>query len=270
MTSHQLAIVFLSIVAVMPLIGVVVGLIRSPYTIVQSLIFTIDVLLVRLLWGTSVPKQLPLPAGQGAVLVCNHRSSVDPFYLQLPAGQPIHWMVAREYCKHRLFGWFLRICMVIPVRRGGVDTSATKMAIRLAAEGGYVGMFPEGRINMKEELLLPARPGAAMIALKARVPILPCYIEGSPFAGTPTSPFRMPARVRVKFGEPIDLSSYYDRTRENGVLAEITRRCMAEIAKLAGQPNYQVKLAGRQWKPSQEEVKVDLAEATQRKKLRHR
>jgi 1-acyl-sn-glycerol-3-phosphate acyltransferase len=95
------------------------------------------------------------------VIVANHRSSVDPFFIQVVAPRAVHWMVAREYCEHWAFRWFLRTCEVIPVSRGGIDTAATKQAIRLARGGGLIGMLPEGRINMTEEFMLPARPGAA-------------------------------------------------------------------------------------------------------------
>ena len=31
---------------------------------------------------------------------------------------------------------------------------------------------------------MPGRPGAALIALKARVPVVPCYIHDAPYDGT--------------------------------------------------------------------------------------
>ena len=137
--------------------------------------------------------------------------------------------------------------------RGGVDTAATKQAIRLAQDGGIVGMFPEGRINeSKDVLLLPGRPGAALVALKARVPIIPVYISGSPYDGTALGPLRMRAHVRVYIGEPMDLSNYYGREKEEGVTQEITKRLLLEIARLAGHPEFEPQLAGRRWKPGEE------------------
>ena len=73
----------------------------------------------------------------------------------------------REYVMSPAFAWVLRTIEVIPVNRGGIDTAATKQAIRYASQGDLVGMFPEGRINEGGQFLLPGRPGAAMIALKA-------------------------------------------------------------------------------------------------------
>ncbi|MBM3965902.1 MAG: 1-acyl-sn-glycerol-3-phosphate acyltransferase, partial [Planctomycetes bacterium] len=83
----------------------------------------------------------------GAVLVANHRCSLDPFFLQLIAGTRVHWMVAGEYFKTPLVGNLLRAFQAIPTNRGGVDTASTKRAIASAKQGRFVGMFPEGRIN---------------------------------------------------------------------------------------------------------------------------
>lgn len=217
------------------------------YSAFQFALWSLTYALVRLQWRAQLPPRPPFPAGQGAVLIANHRSSIDPFFVQMTMLEPSHWMVAKEYCQSRAFGWFLRQCEVIPTSRGGVDTASTKMAIRFAKEGGLVGMFPEGRINQSSELLLPLRPGAILVALKARVPVVPCYIHGSPFGGAVWSPFLRTARVRLAYGEPIDLSEYYDREHEEGLYGELMVRCAKQIAALAGQPDFQPLLAGRRW-----------------------
>lgn len=220
---------------------------RTRYTAFQYFLFCLTYFIVRLQWRASLPPTPPAPPGQGAVLIANHRSSVDPFFIQMTMSHPSHWMVAREYCVSRAFGWFLRQCEVIPTGRGGVDTASTKSAIRLAAQGELVGLFPEGRINQSSEFLLPLRAGAILVALKAKVPVIPCYLHGSPFCGPVWSPFTMMARTRVLYGQPIDLSDYYERRSEEGVLGELMCRCAMELAKLAERADYQPKLAGRRW-----------------------
>lgn len=259
MSTNAPAIVFLTLIAAAPLVWLTVAMFRSPYTPIQTCLFLLDVLLTRVLWRAVVPERLPLDITQGAVLVCNHRSSIDPFFFQLPAGRPVHWMVAREYCQLPIIGHLLRICEIIPVGRGGVDTAATKEAIRIASGGGLIGMFPEGRINMTDEFLLPVRPGPVLIALKARVPILPCFVDGSPYDRQVWSPFLMPARVRVRVGQPIDLSPYYGREREDGIVQQLICQSMSQVAKLAGHDDYQPRLAGRQWKPTSKDISADVA-----------
>lgn len=247
----------LSIVAVLALLALIAFIVwwrSSPLTLNQTFWWTLNYLIAKLLWRTRVEGQLPVKPNEGAVIVANHRSSVDPSFIQTCIRRVVYWMVAREYCEAPGIGWILRVFQVIPVGRGGVDTAATKLAIRLAQEGGLVGMFPEGRINDTKDLLLPGRPGAALVALKARVPIIPVFITGSPYDGTPMGPLKMRAKVRVKIGQPMDLTSYYGREKEEGVTQEITKQLLREMAKLAGHPEFEPQLAGRRWKPGTEET----------------
>lgn len=258
MPHDTLAVVFLIVVGAMPLAAGVWWSWRSAYGFRQSLLLLLCKLLVRLRWRAQVPP-FPLPPGQGAILVCNHRSSVDPFFIQTVAGRVVHWMVAREFCEHPAFAWFLRVCEVIPVNRSGIDTKSTKHSIRLASSGELIGMFPEGRINMTDQLLLPGRPGAILVALKARVPILPCYIEGAPYCGTPWSPLFMSAKTAVRFGDLIDLSPYFDRQCDEKQVGELLRRAMKAIADLAGHKDFEPQIAGRRWKPTIAEIEKEVA-----------
>jgi 1-acyl-sn-glycerol-3-phosphate acyltransferase len=214
-------------------------------------LYLVNLLLTRVLWRATVHGRLPIASGQGAVIVSNHISGVDPLFIALATNRPVHWMVAKEYHNHWAAGWAFRILQAIPVSRGGIDTAATKLAIRYAAGGELVGLFPEGRVNMTDALLLPGRPGAALIALKARVPVVPCYVAGSPYDGTPFGSFLMTAKTTVRIGEAIDLSPYYDQANERGVQEELTRRFLIEIARLAGVEDYEPKIAGRHWKTPQ-------------------
>jgi 1-acyl-sn-glycerol-3-phosphate acyltransferase len=236
---------------------------------VQAILYCWSYLLVHVQWRAQLPKTLPIPDDSGAVLVCNHRSSIDPFFLQMVTGRKIYWMVAKEYVNHWVVGLPLRICEVIPVGRGGVDTAATKSALRRTASGGLVGMFPEGRINMTEQLLLPCRPGAAVIALKSRVPMLPVYIQGSPYRKVPWSPFLMRARVVVKVGPLLDVSEFYGRENEPEIVQQVMLRVLKAIAVLADQPDFEPQLAGRNWKPTAAEVAADADAMEERRKKNH-
>jgi len=246
--TRILADVVLATAALAVVAWALVQIRRSSLTFAQTLLSGANCLLTRVQWRARVSGP-PIPPGQGAVIVCNHRSSIDPLFIALVAPRMVHWMVAKEYCETAAFRWFLRTCEVIPTSRGGIDTAATRMAIRYAQQGGLVGVLPEGRINTTPQLLLPGRPGAALIALKARVPVIPCYIHGSPYDGTPWGCLLMTAKVRVRVGKPIDISPYYGREHEREVLEDLTKRFLAAIAELAGQSDFQPQLAGRFYKP---------------------
>ena len=225
---------------------------KTNYTFLQAFLYLVNSFFARVLWRTRVSGRLPIDDHQGAVIVCNHISGIDPLLIQLCTHRVVHWMVAREYFETPGMSIVFKALGSIPVNRAGVDTAATKLAIRLAQQGGLVGLFPEGRVNETDDLLLPGRPGAALIAIKAKVPVIPCYVSGAPYDGTALGSFFMSANARVVLGQPIDLSEYYGREGDKTVLPELTKRFLKEIARLAGVENFEPRLAGRHWKPGQE------------------
>ena len=230
---------------------------RSGYTVLQSLLYLTNRLFSRVLWRTTISGRLPVADSQGAVIVCNHSSGIDPCLIQLCTDRVVHWMVAREYYEAPGMSIVFRALGSIPVNRAGIDTAATKTAIRLAQQGGLVALFPEGRVNLTDALLLPGRPGAALIALKARVPVIPCYVSGAPYDGTALGSLLMPGNGHVMVGQSIDLSEYYDREGDKTVLGDLTKKFLIEIAKLAGVDNFEPKLAGKHWKPGLEDQNGD-------------
>lgn len=211
----------------------------------------------RLLWRVTFLNEAPQELRSGAVLVANHRSSVDPFFVQLAARRRVHWLVAKEYCSHILFGPILRACQVIPTNRSGMDTASTKSAIRITKSGRLVGMFPEGKINQSKRPLLPLRSGAAVVANRAQVPMIPLLIEGSPFRRTVWSPVFMPAHVRITFGEPIPVEASNDSeppsksSEADAGLVSSDQQILKWgniVAELAGKPEFNVTLASKRMK----------------------
>ncbi len=117
---------------------------------------------------------------EGAYLViANHRSWVDPIYLCLALKhQQPHFMAKRELFKIPLLNLLIRALGAYPVNRGGADVGAIRNTIGLLQAGVAVGMFPQGhRYNGVDARTTPVKTGAAMISLKADVPVLPVFIK---------------------------------------------------------------------------------------------
>ena len=250
-----------ALLVVVPLTSTALYMRRYRLTVLQALLLQLNTALNRLRWRTRTNRRIPIGPGQGAIIISNHRSSIDPLFLQAIAPRLIHWMFAKEYARSKWLGWFFRAVGAIPAGRAGIDTAAVKQAIRLAAAGELIGMMPEGRINETQELLVPGRPGRGAGGLEGpRAGCSLLYLR-RPYDGTVAGPLLMPARVTVAVGEPIDLTPYYDRVREPGVLEELTKRFMKEIAHLAGRDDFEPQLAGRRWKPEEAEESDETDEA---------
>jgi 1-acyl-sn-glycerol-3-phosphate acyltransferase len=219
---------------------------RTGFRPAQYPLYWFYLVLTRVLWRAKIIGRLQLPAGQGAVIVCNHRSPIDPVFVGLACKLPVHWMVAHEYFAVPVFGAALRILGAIPTRRGGVDTAAVKQTIRFARQGEPVGILPEGRINITDHLMLPLRNGAVAVALAAKVPIVPCFIADAPHDKKTFYGFLFtPARTTLTVGSAIDLTPYYDRADDRTLLDELTLRVGRAMATLAGRPDYEPELATR-------------------------
>ncbi len=232
---------------------------RRRLSMTQWFFYHVNLLLCWFVWRVKGPKKLPIGAGQGAVLIGNHRCSVDPCFIQYAAGRrPIHWMVAALYPPESFLGRILGGLQTISIKKTGHDIGALKAAIRYAKAGELVGMMPEGNVNKGDEFMKPIRPGAIAVALSAGVPVIPCYIEDAPYHPVPWRPLFKFARVKIHVGEPIDLSEYQGQQGNNALVAELALRCVREIAKLAGRNDFEPQLAGRGWKEwTREESNAD-------------
>ena len=142
-------------------------------------------------WEASGVENIP----EGGVLMCgNHSSMGDPFYVFVSMGRrrQTRVLAKNEIMKWPVVGWIAKKAGVIGVKRGDADVTAIKECMRVLRSGEKLLMFPEGT-RVKEGESVDAHSGAAMLATRTGVPILPVYI-------TPNK--RKIKKVKVIFGEP--------------------------------------------------------------------
>ncbi|MFZ5632694.1 MAG: lysophospholipid acyltransferase family protein [Bacillota bacterium] len=156
---------------------------------------------------------------QGAfVLVSNHRSYWDPVIIgcALPRTRQIFFMAKAELFDIPPLGLIIKNLGSFPIRRGGADRTAIRTALDHLAAGRIVGIFPEGTRNKSAGFLEP-HLGAAMLATRAGVPVLPAAVIGSRgFWG----------KVKIVFGEPM----YFDREAADGKVKKANRKELAGIS----------------------------------------
>lgn len=150
--------------------------------------------------------------GEGSYLViCNHLTWFDPILLcaALSQQQP-HFMAKKELFRVPVFGQLIRALGAYPVDRGGADVGAIRHTIHMLENGVTVGMFPQGhRHNGEDPRKTQVKPGAAMIALRAGVPVLPVYIK---VKDNTVKSFR---KKTVIIGKPVTIEEMqYDPHRE--------------------------------------------------------
>lgn len=161
------------------------------------------------------------------VLVGNHYRIWDIVHMACTTKEKVHFITKKELYKNKFLAHLCGIVEAIPVSRDGQDAKAVMTALRYLKNGEKISMFPEGTRNRTEEELLPLKGGAAMFAIKAKVPVYPVMCPHK------TRLFR---RTKILVGDPIDLSAFYERrlTAEDYAAAEeVIREKMLETKRAA-------------------------------------
>jgi len=161
---------------------------------------------------------------EGACIICpNHVALRDPFCVQLAAGSKefFRYMAKSRYYDAPIVGPFIRSVGAFRVDPEKGYVSAIREAMRLLKNGEKVCMFPEGTRNKTGEDM-EGKAGAAMIAARMNVPVVPVKIENS------TKFFRI---VRVTFGEPMQIEMA-PRGAGNEAYHEAAQRIMEAIRAL--------------------------------------
>jgi 1-acyl-sn-glycerol-3-phosphate acyltransferase len=121
-----------------------------------------------------------VPTTGGVVLALNHFSWLDPPAFAAACPRNIRYMAKIELHEVKLIGPWIRSYGTFSVRRGESDREAVRLMRQCVQDGEALGLFVEGT-RQRTGVPGDAQPGAAMVALQERVPIVPAAIHGSQF-----------------------------------------------------------------------------------------
>ena len=158
---------------------------------------------VKVVGLDDLPREGPL------IVVANHISNADPplvFGWLTPAlGRQMH-ILAKESLFVGPVGWFFRKNGITPVKAGGSDIEAYRVARSVLDRGEVLCIFPEGTRSVTG-LMQDPKPGVAMLATREAVPILPVGVSGSDyFLGRGKRLPRLRAPINLHIGTPFTLA----------------------------------------------------------------
>jgi len=160
-----------------------------------------------------------VPVGGGFILCANHIHALDPAVLAIVLRRPVHFMAKEELFRYPLLGNLLLKAGAFPVKRGRADRKALRHAMQVVEDGGVLGLFPEGTRSSSGELQ-EAKGGAAFLALRTGVPVLPAAIRGR---------YNLFGEVEVIVGEPFVVET---DERGSGRIDAAGQRIMEGIRRL--------------------------------------
>jgi 1-acyl-sn-glycerol-3-phosphate acyltransferase len=169
----------------------------------------------------------------GAFLVApTHRSILDTPIASDVTRRRMRFMGADKYWKNKAFGRLLTALGGFPVSRGTADREALKRCIAVLEQGEPLVLFPEGE-RKSGPIVQPLFDGAAFVAVKAGVPIVPVGIGGSERAMPKGAKFIWPRKVHVAIGKPLQTASVTGSSKaQRDVARQVTIELHAELQRL--------------------------------------
>jgi 1-acyl-sn-glycerol-3-phosphate acyltransferase len=115
--------------------------------------------------------------------------------------------------------------------------SLDELAALLRRGGFFVGMHPEGTRKTDDDpyTLLPPQSGVGRVIRKARVPVVPVFVNGLGNDFVDQVALGLAKRgppIHIVFGAPIDLGPLLDAPESPRTYRRIAERCVEEIAAL--------------------------------------
>jgi 1-acyl-sn-glycerol-3-phosphate acyltransferase len=212
---------------------------RVFYTLIRGLVVGICVGYTR----TKVVGKHNIPTTGAFLLAPIHRSNIDTPLAAAVTRRRMRFMGKDTIWKVKPIGWIISALGAFPVTRGTADREALKRCIAVLEAGEPLVLFPEGT-RQSGPMVQPLFDGAAYVAVKAGVPIIPVGIGGSEGVMPKGSKMIYPKKCIVIVGEPISVPRDETGKVARSAVKELTETLSGELQRLfneaqsmAGTPN---------------------------------
>ena len=182
-----------------------------------------------------------IPAEGPAILASNHLSFSDSFFLPAVLDRKVTFIAKAEYFTGKgLKGWLTRMFFVgtgtIPVDRSGgrAAQAALDTQLRVLRAGNLAGIYPEGT-RSPDGRLYRGKTGVARLALESGAPVIPVVMLNADEIQPPGKLIPKIARVKIRFGEPLDFSRYAGMAGDRFIERSMTDEIMYTLMELSGQ-----------------------------------
>lgn len=172
-----------------------------------------------------------LPRTGAYVLAPVHRSYVDTPIVACLTPRRIRFMGKQEMWKYPRLGWLFSVLGAFPVNRGTADREALSRSVAVLDNGEPLVLFPEGE-RKDGPRIHPLFDGAAYVAARAGVPIIPVGIGGSARVMPRHAKMLRPRKVHVIVGEPIHIERSASGRPPRAAVTAASERLSQELQRL--------------------------------------
>jgi 1-acyl-sn-glycerol-3-phosphate acyltransferase len=197
------------------------------YAVVRALV----VAFCRLFWRETIEGREHVPQERPFVLAPVHRSNIDTPLVAGVTRRRLRYMAKEQVWKYRVVGAVLGALGGFPVRRGTADREALRRCIQVIEGGEPLVLFPEGT-RREGAVVGHLFDGAAYIATRTGVPIVPVGIGGSARAMPRGAKLLRPVKVHLVIGPPLEPEQPADGRASRRAVRELTERLRGEIQRL--------------------------------------
>jgi 1-acyl-sn-glycerol-3-phosphate acyltransferase len=162
------------------------------------------------------------------IIVANHLSWYDPIILGVVLPRRVWFFSKAEIFHWPIIGLLCKLTGQIPVHRGESDRAALEKGIAYLREDKALMIFPEGTVERQEQMIT-AHAGAAMLAIRTGASVLPIAHCGT--HRVLRSPRFLFPRVDIQIGKPYTPVLPEKVSRKVG-LQRITEDMMRRIAEM--------------------------------------
>ncbi|MDX1977729.1 MAG: lysophospholipid acyltransferase family protein [Pseudanabaenaceae cyanobacterium bins.68] len=151
-----------------------------------------------------------VPKKGALIIVSNHASDFDPLIVANCANRPVAFMAKEELFQIPVLSQAIKLYGAYPVKRGASDRQALRAAIATLEQGWATGIFLQGTRTADGKITDP-KLGAALIAAKTQVPLIPVSIWGTDAILPRGAKLPRLHPVTIRIGELIDPPQSSDR-----------------------------------------------------------
>ncbi|MDR1651914.1 MAG: 1-acyl-sn-glycerol-3-phosphate acyltransferase [Synergistaceae bacterium] len=171
-----------------------------------------------------------IPAGTAMIVASNHASYIDPPLIGGVFPGRLRYLAKESLFRAPILGFFIRILGAVPVTREDSQKAGVvmKMLLGFLKNHESVLLFPEGS-RTPDGRIKPLEAGAAFLAVRAGVPLLPVYVGGSFRSWPRGQALPRPSKLTVTVSPPI----YPDEGIENEKARRASLQKALEEALLA-------------------------------------